>query len=212
MEDILDVYARPYDPNRPVVCIDEKSKQLLGTPNGSIPIASGKPERIDSEYKRNGTCNIFAWIEPLTGRRNADVTDRRTAIDFAEQLKDLADVAYPNAEKLVLVSDNLNTHGAGSLYERYDPAEAHRIASKIEWHHTPEHGSWLNIAEIELSILSRQCLNRRIADIETLRREVGAYNLDRNQAPATIDWQFTTADARTKLKRLYPKTIQNQLN
>ena len=212
MEDILDVYQRPYDPKHPVVCIDEKSKQVLGTPKGSIPAAPGRPERIDYEYKRNGTANIFAWVEPLTGRRNADVTQRRTSVDFAEQLKDLTDVQYPDAEKIVLVSDNLNTHSPASLYERYEPVEAHRIANKIEWHHTPEHGSWLNIAEIELSILSRQCLNRRIADIETLRREVGAYNLDRNQVTTIIDWQFRTADARIKLRRLYPKTMNNQLN
>lgn len=212
MEDVLDVYERPYDPSRPVVCIDEKSKQLLGTPNGSIPAAPGRPKRIDSEYERNGTANIFSWIEPLTGRRNADVTERRTAIDFAEQLKALVDVEYPDAENIVLVSDNLNTHGAGSLYERYDAAEAHRIANKIEWHHTPEHGSWLNIAELELSILSRQCLSRRIADIDTLRREVSAYNQERNRAPVTVNWQFRTPDARVKLKRLYPVIQQNQLN
>lgn len=212
MEDILDVYQRPYDPKRPVICIDEKSKQLLGTPNGEVPAAPGRAKRLDSEYKRNGTANIFGWIEPLTGHRNANVTERRTSIDFAEQLKELVDVTYSDVERIVLVCDNLNTHSAASLYERYDPAEAHRIANKIEWHHTPEHGSWLNIAEIELSILSRQCLNRRIADIDTLRREVAAYNQDRNKAPTKIDWQFTTADARIKLKRLYPKIIQNQLN
>lgn len=212
MEDVLDVYERPYDPKRPVICIDEKSKQLLGAPNGSIPAQPGKPERIDSEYKRNGTANIFGWIEPLTGRRSACVTRRRTGIDFAEQLKELTDSEYPDAEKLVLVCDNLNTHSPASLYERYDPKEAHRIANKIEWRHTPEHGSWLNIAEIELSILSRQCLNRRIADIDTLRREVAAYNLERNSAPTKMNWQFRTADARVKLKRLYPDIMQNQLN
>ena len=212
MEDVHDVYQRPYDPSRPVICIDEKSKQLLGTPNGSIPPAPGQPERIDSEYKRNGTANIFAWIEPLTGRRNADVTARRTAIDFAEQLYDLVDVRYPDAELIVLVSDNLNTHGPGSLYERFDATEAHRIANKIEWHHTPEHGSWLNIAEIELSILSRQCLNRRIPDEETLSREVASYNRDRNCALTTVRWQFTTADARIKLRRLYPRLTHDQLN
>lgn len=209
MENILDVYERPYDPKQPVVCIDEKSKQLLGTPNGSIPAVPGKPERLDFEYQRNGTANIFSWIEPLTGRRDANVTQRRTAIDFAEQLKELADVQYPDAEKIVLVCDNLNTHPSASLYERYDPAEAHRIANKIEWHYTPEHGSWLNIAEIELSILSRQCLNRRIPDIDTLMREVAAYNLARNQVPTTINWQFRAPDARIKLRRLYPVNVQN---
>jgi hypothetical protein len=212
MEDILDVYERAYDPRRPVVCIDEKSKQLLGTPNGSIPAAPGSPRRIDSEYERKGTANIFSWIEPLTGRRNADVTERRTAIDFAEQVKTLVDIEYPSAEQIVLISDNLNTHGPGSLYERYDAAEAHRIANSIEWHHTPEHGSWLNIAEVELSILSRQCLNRRIPDISALRREINAYNQKRNHALTTIDWQFRTPDARIKLKRLYPLIRQNQLN
>lgn len=212
MEDILDIYQRPYDPKRPVICIDEKPKQLLGTPNGSTPAAPGRPKRIDSEYERNGKANIFGWIEPLTGRRDANVTDRRTAVDFAEQLRDLTDNQYSDAEKLVLISDNLNTHCAASLYERYEPEEAHRIANKIEWHYTPEHGSWLNIAEVELSILSRQCLNRRIANKETLMREVAAYNQWRNEAPTTIDWQFTTADARIKLKRLYPKIVQNQLN
>jgi len=211
MEDVLDVYEREYNPKRPVVCIDEKPKQLLGTPNGSIPAAPGKPERIDSEYERNGTANIFGWIEPLTGRRDACVTEQRRAVDFAEQMKLLSDVHYPDADKIVLVADNLNTHCAASLYERYDPVEAHRIANRIEWHHTPKHGSWLNIAEIELSILSRQCLNRRIADFDTLRQEVAAYNKVRNRALTTIDWQFRTKDARIKLKRLYP-VIQNQLN
>lgn len=165
-----------------------------------------------SEYERGGTANIFGWIEPLTGRRNADVTTRRTSVDFAEQIKQLVDIHYPNAEQIVLVCDNLNTHGRPALYERYDAPEAHRIASKIDWHYTPEHGSWLNIAEIELSILSRQCLNRRIADQDTLEREVAAYNRQRNHAPSTIDWQFTTSDARIKLKRLYPKMKQDQLN
>lgn len=209
MEDVLDVYERPYDPKQPVICIDEKPKQLLGTPKGSIPASPGKPERIDSEYERNGTANIFGWTEPLTGRRSATVTERRTAVDFAEQLKELADVAYPDAEKLVVVADNLNTHCAASLYERYDPEEAHRIASKIEWHYTPEHGSWLNIAEIELSILSRQCLNRRIADINTLKSEVAAYNEWRNKETKRVNWQFRTADARIKLRRLYPMNVKN---
>ena len=209
MEDVLDVYKRAYDPSRPVVCIDEKSKQLLGTPKGSIAASPGQPERIDSEYKRNGTCNLFLWVEPLTGRCNADVTDRRTFLDFAEQLKALVDIKYPEAEKIVLVADNLNTHSAAALYERFEPAEAHRINSKIEWHHTPEHGSWLNIAEIEMSILSRQCLNRRIADKATLEREVASWNSQRSAAKVTIDWQFTNDDARIKLKRLYPITIRN---
>lgn len=209
MEDVLDVYQRPYDPSRPVVCIDEKSKQLLKTPKGSITATPGVPEKIDYEYERNGTRNIFQWVEPLTGRRNADVTDRRTSLDYADQLKMLVDLHYPQAEKIVLVADNLNTHTPAALYERFEPAEAHRIANKIEWHFTPEHGSWLNIAEIELSALSRQCLNRRIGDEATLKAEIAAWNQERNLAKTTINWQFTTADARIKLRRLYPITMQN---
>jgi hypothetical protein len=205
MEDVLSVYERPYDPSKPVVCIDEKSKELHQTPKGSIPAGHGKPERIDYEYKRNGTANIFRWVEPLKGRRVANVTDRRTSIDFAEQLRLLVDTEYPEAEKIVLVSDNLNTHSAAALYERFKPAEAHRIAQKIEWHYTPEHGSWLNIAEIELSVLTRQCLNRRMPDKETLIAEIAAWEAQRNQAGPAINWQFTTADARIKLRRLYPE-------
>lgn len=204
MEDVLSVYERPYDPARPVVCIDEKSKELHQTPKGNIPASKGKPERIDYEYKRNGTANIFCWIEPLMGRRAANVTDRRTSIDFAEQLRLLVDIEYPEADKIVLVLDNLNTHSAAALYERFKPEEALRIAQKIEWHYTPEHGSWLNIAEIELSVLTRQCLNRRIPDKETLIAEVAAWEAKRNQTEPAINWQFTTADARIKLRRLYP--------
>lgn len=210
MEDVLDVYQRPYDPARPVVCIDEKSKELRSTPRGSIAPEEGKPERIDYEYKRNGTANIFSWVEPLVGRRGLSVTDRRTYLDFAEQLKALIDVHYPDAEKVVLVADNLNTHSAAALYERFPAAEAHRINQKIEWHYTPEHGSWLNMAEIELSVLSRQCLNRRIPDKETLTAEVAAWEQARNTARTTINWQFTTADARIKLRRLYPETNNYQ--
>ena len=205
MEDVLSVYERPYDPARPVICIDEKSKELHKTPKGTIPASQGKPERIDYEYKRNSTANIFCWVEPLKGRRGANVTDRRTSIDFAEQLRLLVDIEYSYAEKVVLVLDNLNTHSAAALYERFKPAEAHRIAQKIEWHYTPEHGSWLNIAEIELSALTRQCLNRRIPDKETLIAEVAAWEAQRNQAGPAINWQFTTADARIKLRRLYPE-------
>lgn len=206
MEDVLDVYKRPYDPAKPVVCIDEKSKELRSTPRGSIAPVEDKPERIDYEYKRNGTANIFSWVEPLVGRRGLTVTDRRTYLDFAEQIKLLVDVRYPNVEKIVLVADNLNTHSAAALYERYPAAVAHRINQRIEWHYTPEHGSWLNMAEIELSVLSRQCLNRRIPDKETLIAEVAAWEEARNAARTTINWQFTTADARTKLRRLYPET------
>lgn len=205
MEDVLDVYQRPYDPLRPVVCIDEKSKELHSTPRGSIAPVEGKPRRIDYEYERNGTANIFCWVEPLKGRRGITVTDRRTYMDFAEQLRLLVDVHYPDVEKVVLVADNLNTHSAAALYERFPAALAHRINQKIEWHHTPEHGSWLNIAEIELSVLSRQCLNRRIPDKDTLIAEVAAWEQSRNSAKTTINWQFTTADSRIKLRRLYPE-------
>lgn len=205
MEDVLDVYQRPYDPKRPVVCIDEKSKELHSTPRGSWPAEPDRHQRIDYEYERNGTANIFLWVEPLKGRRKATVTDRRTSIDFALVLKHLVDIDYSDAEQVVLVADNLNTHSAAALYERFEPAEAHRIAKRIEWHHTPEHASWLNMAEVELSVLSRQCLNRRIADKETLMTEVAAWERERNSVNATIHWQFTTPDARIKLRRLYPE-------
>ena len=205
MEDVLDVYQRPYDPERPVVCIDEKSKELRSTPRGYLPTEPGRHERVDYEYERNGTANLFLWVEPLKGRRKATVTDRRTSIDFALELKQLVDVDYPKAEQVVLVADNLNTHSAAALYERFEPADALRIAKRIEWHYTPEHASWLNMAEIELSVLSRQCLNRRISDKETLTAEVAAWEEQRNSVEATIDWQFTAADARIKLRRLYPE-------
>jgi hypothetical protein len=205
MEDVLSVYERPYDPARPVICIDEKLKELRSTPAGSIPAKPGKPLRIDYEYERTGTANIFVWTEPHTARTDADVTDRRTAHDFAEQLKKLVDVHYPDSERVVLVCDNLNTHSPASLYERFEPEEARRIAQRIEWHYTPEHGSWLNIAEIELSVLSRQCLSRRIPDKDTLEREVAAWKQARNSGSKAVNWHFTTADARIKLRRLYPQ-------
>ncbi len=204
MEDVLAVYARPYDPNRPVVCLDEASKELHGTPRGQVPLRPGQPLRQDYEYERHGVANLFLWLEPLTGRRKVRVTDRRTARDFADQLQALVDDDYPEAEMIVLVVDNLNTHGPACLYERFEPAEARRIAAKIEWHYTPEHGSWLNVAECELSVLARQCLDQRIADGEMLRHEVAAWQARREAAHATVDWQFTAADARIKLKRLYP--------
>jgi len=204
MEDVLEVYQRPYDPARPVVCLDEKSKELHATPHGLLPIAPGKARREDYEYQRNGTCNLFLWVEPLTGRRQVCVTERRTGLDFAQQLQLLVD-AYPQAEQVVLVTDNLNTHTATCLYEAFAPEEARRIAAKIEWHYTPEHGSWLNMAETELSVLGRQCLNRRIADGETLAREVAVWQQRRDQLRTKIHWQFTTQDARIKLWRLYPK-------
>ena len=204
MEDVLDVYARPYDAKRPLVCLDEVSKELHATPRGTLPLEPGQPERQDYEYERHGVCNLFLSIEPLAGRRKVRVTDRRTAHDFAEQLRVLVDEDYPDADRVVLVVDNLNTHGPACLYERFQPAMARRIAAKLEWHYTPEHGSWLNIAECELSVLARQCLTRRLPDKVTLIREVAAWELRRNAVHVSVDWQFTTADARIKLKRLYP--------
>ena len=204
MEDVLDVYARPYDAKRPLVCLDEVSKELHATPRGTLPLEPGQPERQDYEYERHGVCNLFLSIEPLAGRRKVRVTDRRTAQDFAEQLRVLVDEDYPDADTVVLVVDNLNTHSPACLYERFEPAMARRIATKLEWHYTPEHGSWLNIAECELSVLARQCLSRRLPDKAALIREVAAWQLRRNAAHVSVDWQFTTANARIKLKRLYP--------
>lgn len=204
MEDVLEVYQRDYDPKRPVLCLDESSKQLVAETRQPIPAAPGRPERIDCEYERNGTANLFMVTEPLVGQRYVTVTERRTAVDFARVLRDLVDHTYADAEKIVLVMDNLNTHKLASLYEAFEPAEARRLAERLEIHYTPKHGSWLNIAEIELGILSRQCLDRRIASTEEVKQEVRAWQRHRNNACGTVDWQFTTADARTKLKRLYP--------
>jgi hypothetical protein len=204
MEDVLDVYQRPYDAKRPLVCLDEISKELRDTPRGNLPIKPERPKRQDYEYARNGVCNMFMAVEPLRGRRRVRVTDRRTAQDFAEQLRILVDEDYADADVVVLVTDNLNTHTPACLYERFEPAQARRIASKLEWHYTPEHGSWLNIAECELSVLARQCLDRRIPDKTTLEQEAAAWETRRNAAHVTVDWQFTAADARIKLKRLYP--------
>jgi hypothetical protein len=204
MEDVLDVYERPYDAKRPVVCLDETSKELRDTPRGSLPRQPERPERQDYEYARNGVCNLFMVVEPLRGWRKVRVTDRRTAQDFAEQLRILVDEDFADADRIVLVTDNLNTHTLACLYERFEPAQARRIASKLEWHYTPEHGSWLNIAECELSVLARQCLDRRIPDKTTLEQEAATWEARRNAARVAVDWQFTTADARIKLKRLYP--------
>ena len=204
MEDVLDVYQRPYDPKRPQVCLDEARKELHSTPKGTLPPEPGQPARQDYEYARHGTASLCVWVEPLTGRRKVRVTARQTGFEFAEQLRLLVEEEYPEAEQLVLVVDNLKTHSSACLYERFTPDEARRIARKIEWHYTPEHGSWLNMAECELSVLERQGLARRLSDIDTLKREVAAWEQQRNQAQVTIDWRFTTADARIKLKRLYP--------
>jgi len=204
MEDVLDVYQRPYDPRRPVVCLDEKSKQLHDTPRGTLAMRPGQETRQDYEYSRHGTCNLFLAVEPLRGWREVRVTERRTAQDFAEQLRLLVDEDFPDVDQIVLVTDNLNIHNPAYLYARFAPAEARRIAAKLEWHYTPEHGSWLNTAECELSALARQCLNRRLSDRQTVTKEVTAWEKRRNEAKVQIDWQFTTADARIKLRRLYP--------
>ena len=204
MEDVLEVYRRPYDPKRPQVCVDEIAKELRSTPRGGIPMTNGQPRREDHEYERNGKCSLFLAIEPLAGTRKAWVRQRRTKVDFAYVLADLADKVYPDAEVIVLVVDNLNIHHPACLYEVFPPAEARRIAAKFEWHYTPVHGSWLNIAECELSVLRRQCLNRRMPTIDFVQQEVAIWETYRNQAQAGVDWRFTTEDARIKLKRLYP--------
>ena len=205
MEDILDVYEMPYDPSVPVVCMDEKPYQLLGEARGALPMRPGDLQKIDSEYKRNGTASIFVFIEPLGGIRHVSVREHRTAKDWAEEIRYLTDVTYPDKEKIILVMDNLNTHAIASLYKAFPAAEARRIARKLEIHYTPKHGSWLNIAEIEINVMMRQCLSRRIADIEKLRPELQAWENDRNNAEARINWQFTTDNARIKLTSLYPK-------
>lgn len=205
MEDILDVYEMPYDPSVPVVCMDEKPYQLLGEAREALPMRPGDLQKIDSEYKRNGTASIFVFIEPLGGIRHVSVREHRTAKDWAEEIRYLTDVSYPDKEKIILVMDNLNTHAIASLYKTFPAAEARRIARKLEIHYTPKHGSWLNIAEIEINVMTRQCLSRRIADIEKLRPELQAWENDRNNAEARINWQFTTDNARIKLTSLYPK-------
>lgn len=204
MEDVLEVYHRPYDEQRPVVCVDEGGKQLIGDARPPLPVRPGQPQRVDHEYARNGTANLFMVFEPLAGWRHVEVTERRTNKDFARLVRDILDVRYPSAAKVVLVLDNLSTHTPAALYEAFAPAEARRLVERLEWHYTPKHGSWLNVAEIELSVLARQCLDRRIPDLNTLRREVAAWERDRNATAVKVDWQFTTADARVKLKRLYP--------
>lgn len=204
MEDVLDVYQRPYDSRRPQVCLDEASKQLIGETRSCVPAAPGRAAREDYEYIRNGTTNLFMVFEPLAGRRHVKVTERRTRKDWAWCVKELVDDWYPQAEKIVLVMDNLNTHGLPSLYEAFKPAVAKRLADKLEIHYTPKHGSWLDMAEIELGILNRQCLNRRIDNIEELKREASAWEAQRNAKTVKVDWRFTNVDARIKLKRLYP--------
>ena len=204
MEDVLEVYTRPFDPKRPLVCMDEISKQLVGEVRPPLPATPGTPERFDCEYVRNGVANVFAVCEPLLGQREFTVTERRTKVDWAHLIKEVVDVRHPDAEMVVLVMDQLNTHHPASLYEAFPPAEAKRLADKLEIHPTPKHGSWLNIAEIELSILSRQCLDCRIPDVPTLKQEVAAHQQRRDALGSKVNWRFTTADARIKLKRLYP--------
>lgn len=205
MEDILEVYARPYDKNFPVVCMDESSMQLIGEVHEPIPAAPGHPVLMDDEYIRKGVASIFMEVEPLGGKRNVKITERRTRIDWAEFIKEMLEIRYPNAKKVVLVMDNLNTHDMASLYVAFSPEKARHLAERLEVHYTPKHGSWLNIAEIELSVLKRQCLTGRIDCIEVMRSEVAAWNEDRNNRHKNVDWQFKTKDARIKLKHLYPK-------
>lgn len=204
MEDVLEVYHRPKDPKRPVVCMDETSKQLIGEIRSPLSMQPGLPMRYDCEYVRNGTANLFMAFEPLGGWRHVEVTDHRRRRDWAWFIKELVDGRYNQAEKIVLVMDQLNTHSIASLYEAFEPAEARRITEKLEIHYTPKHGSWLNMAEIELSVLSRQCLQDRMEDKATLKHETASWQARRNRQHRGVDWQFTTADARVKLKRLYP--------
>jgi hypothetical protein len=204
MEEVLSVYTRPYDERRPQVCLDEMSRQLISETRVPVPMQPGQPECYDYEYERHGTCNLFIACEPLAGKRFLQVTEHRTKRDFALFIRELVDVYYPMAEQIVLVMDNLNTHTPASLYEVFEPAEARRLVEKLEIHYTPKHGSWLNMAEIELSGLSRQCLDRRIGKQAELEQEVVAWQLKRNERKVGINWRFTTADARIKLKRLYP--------
>lgn len=204
MEDVLEVYKRPYDPARPVVCLDETSKQLIGEVTTPVLASPGQVAHYNYEYVRNGVANLFMIFEPLAGQRDVEVTDRRTKKDYAECLRKIADQMYPQAERIVLVQDNLNTHSPASLYEAFDPAEAKRLADRFEFHYTPKHGSWLDMAEIELGILGRQCLARRIDNVESLRREIRAWEQQRDASVSKVNWQFTTADARIKLRKLYP--------
>ncbi len=204
MEEVLDLYEKPYDSHRPLVCMDETSKQLVSDVQTPLPPQPGQTARQDYEYERQGVCNLFIGFEPLQSQRHVQVTNQRTAVDWAHFMQDLAEMHYPDAEKIVVVMDNLNTHGPGSFYEAFPPAEAKRLAARFEFHYTPKHGSWLNMAEIELSALSRMCLDRRIPDQATLTREVSAWESERNAKSVTVEWRFTTDDARIKLKKLYP--------
>ena len=204
MEDVLEVYTRPHDPDRPLVCLDETSKQLIAETRTPVPMEKGQPARVDYEYERNGTANLFMMFAPLEGWRHVKLTEHRTAVDYAQALKDLSDTHFSDVAKIVLVQDNLNTHTKASLYEAFPAPEARRLVERFEWHYTPKHGSWLDLAESELGVLSSQCLDRRIPDIKTLAEQVAAWERDRNLNNAKADWQFTTENARVKLKHLYP--------
>jgi hypothetical protein len=208
MEDVLDVYTRPYDPRYPQICFDERPVQLLADVREPLPACPGIPAREDYEYERRGTANLFLWYEPLRSYRHVEVTEHRCRDDWAHCIKDLVDVHYPDARKIVLVLDNLNIHSPASLYVAFEPKEAKRLADRLEIHYTPKHGSWLNMAEIELAILSGQCLDRRIPDTGTLSAEVAAWEMTRNETATQVNWRFTAADARIKLKHLYPSHDQ----
>lgn len=209
MEDVLELYAKPHNASRPVMCVDEGGKQLIGEVRQPLPVRPNSPAKHDSHYRRGGVVNLFMAFEPLAGRRHVSVTQRKTSVDFARFLRTLSDEHYREAEKIVLVCDNLSTHSPAALYEAFEPTEARRLAERFEWHYTPKHGSWLNVAEMELSVLARQCLDRRIPDLAALQCEVAAWQRQRNLEQVAVDWQFTTDDARIKLKKLYP-TIQVQ--
>jgi hypothetical protein len=209
MEDVLAIYKRPRDLDFPLVCLDETSKQLLADTRASIPMKPGQPERRDYEYQRNGTANLFMMFAPLEGFRHIEITNRRTAIDYAHALENLSDTHFPNAKKIILVQDNLSTHKPASLYEAFPPEKARRLVERFEWHYTPKHCSWLNMAESELGSLPSQCLDRRIADRQKLKSEIVAWEADRNKHHAKADWQFTTDDARIKLKHLYPNFLND---
>ena len=199
------MYHRPYDPSCPQVCMDEQPMQLINETRKTLPMELGEPQRYDYEYERNGTAVNFMFSEPLAGWRKVNVRERKTGVDWAEEIQELLDVDYPDAEKVVLVCDNLNTHKVASLYQAFEPKEALRLAKRLQIHYTPKHGSWLNVAEIELSILTKQCLDRRMPDLETVRSETKAWERERNVRQKHVDWRFTTDGARIKLKRLYPQ-------
>ena len=205
MENVLDVYQRPYDPLRPVVCIDETNKQMVKEER--IACEPGQPEIVDYEYERNGVANVFMISEPLAGKRETIIKETRTSLDFADVIKFTSDVMYPHAEKIILVTDNLNIHSTASLYKAFQPEEAHRLTNRLEWHYTPKHGSWLNIAEIEIGVMCRQALSKPLPDLDSFKKQVKAWNFRRNTECYKVDWQFTTSDARIKLKKLYPVVL-----